>query len=66
MNIYAQIVEIALRSNPEAVRYLLKSKNGTVYAFSCEGKLIGPYTGPVQCDTMMPPELEQIVEDYVC
>ena len=45
MNLYAQIVEIALRRSPEAVNYLFKSKNGTVYAFSHDGKLIGPYTG---------------------
>ena len=64
MNLYAQIVEIALRRSPEAVNYLFKSrKNGTVYAFSHDGKLIGPYTGTIECDIMMPPELERMVEE---
>ncbi len=62
-DLYERILEVALRRSPEAVNYLYKSKNGTVYAFSHDGKLIGPYTGNVECDIMMPPELERMVEE---
>ncbi len=62
-DLYERILEVALRRSPEAVNYLYKSKNGTVYAFSHDGKLIGPYIGSVECDIMMPPELERMVEE---
>ncbi|WP_432616860.1 hypothetical protein [Butyricicoccus sp.] len=63
MNVYTRILEIARRSNPDAIRWLFKSKNGTVYAFTDDGKFVGPYTGSVKCDIMMPPELEEMVKE---
>lgn len=62
MDVYAQIIEIARRSNPNAIRHVYLSQDGKPYEFNDDGILIGEYQGDIPCHFVMPPEYEEQVE----
>lgn len=61
MNVYAKIIEVARRSNRDAIRHVYLSKDGKPYMFDDYGKLVGEYEGNIPCHAVMPPELEEQV-----
>ncbi|MDO4174512.1 MAG: hypothetical protein Q4D42_07085 [Eubacteriales bacterium] len=65
MNVYAKIIEIARRSNPDAIRHVYLSKNGKSYMFDDYGKIIGEYHGDIPCLATMPPEFEEQVSTVI-
>ena len=58
-DVFVKILEIARRSNRDAIRHVYVSKNGKPYMFDDYGKLIGEYDGDISCNAVMPPELEK-------
>lgn len=61
MDVYAKLLEIARRSNRDAISHVYKGKDGKLYEFDDYGKLRGEYLGKHTCDIPLPPEYEEQV-----
>lgn len=61
MDVYAKLIEIARRSNRDAISHVYRGKDGKLYEFDDYGKLRGEYLGKHTCDILLPPELEEQV-----